>query len=124
MADGLLAVLLDDDPDILEVLTDVLADHGYRCKQTRNVRELAGLGDKIHDAVVVVLDVALHDGRENGIDAYRWLKSQSYTGRVCFLTGYSYDHPMVEEILELEHVEVLIKPVSLEMFIKAIGVPA
>jgi DNA-binding NtrC family response regulator len=64
MADGLLAVLLDDDQDILEVLTDVLVDHGYQCKQTRNVQELTGLGDKIHDAVVVVLDVALHDGRE------------------------------------------------------------
>lgn len=116
----MLAVLLDDDQDLLDVLNDILKEHGYLCKQTRTIKEFMELGDQIHHASVVVLDVSLQSNKDSGIDAYRWLKDQKYTGRVCFLTGYTYDHPTVASLLSLKSVDVVTKPLSLEKFMKKV----
>jgi DNA-binding response OmpR family regulator len=106
------AALLDDDADLLEILAELLQDHGCRCVSARSLAELKALGTEVLTADVAVLDINLGSGEPTGIDAYEWLMSESFAGRILFLTGHAHAHPLVARAERLQHAAVLDKPLA------------
>ena len=89
------AALLDDDTDLLEILAELLQERGCRCLLARSLDELKAFGPEALAADVAVLDINLGAGQPSGIDAYDWLLSQNFAGRLLFLTGHAHAHPLV-----------------------------
>ena len=83
------AVLLDDDTDLLEILSELLKERHFRCLLARSLAELKALGPEVLAADVAVLDINLGAGQPSGIDAYDWLLGQGFAGRLLFLTGHA-----------------------------------
>jgi DNA-binding NtrC family response regulator len=108
----LTAALLDDDADLLEILAELLQDHGCRCLPARSLAELKSLGPAVLTADVAVLDINLGSGAPTGIDAYDWLMSQDFAGRLLFFTGHAHAHPLVARAERLRRATVLDKPID------------
>ena len=106
------AALLDDDADLLEALADLLQTRACRCILARSVEELKAQAPEVLQADVAVLDINLGPGKPTGIDAYEWLLSQGFRGRLLFLTGHAHAHPLVARAEKLRRAAVLDKPMD------------
>jgi DNA-binding response OmpR family regulator len=85
-------LLVEDDPELLESLTEVLAPHGYRVTATASLREArASLSTTTPD--VAVIDLKLPDG--SGAELARELIASGTT--IVLTTGY--DGPEVLEAI-------------------------
>jgi FixJ family two-component response regulator len=114
------AALLDDDADLLEALADLLQMHDCRCLLAHSLAELKGQGSQVLEADVAVLDINLGPGEPSGIDAYDWLISQNFAGRLLFLTGHAHAHPLVARAESLRRAVVLDKPMDGQMLLERI----
>jgi FixJ family two-component response regulator len=116
------AALLDDDADLLEILAELLEERGCRCLIAHSLGELKALGPEVLAADVVVLDINLGSGQPSGIDAYDWLVSEQFRGRILFLTGHAHAHPLVARAERLQRAQVLDKPLDGQVLLdKIIG---
>jgi FixJ family two-component response regulator len=109
------ALFLDDDEDFCTTLTDLISiftDREFYI--LRSYEELVAPGAPALDCGIAVLDINLAPGLPGGLDAYRWLKQQGFSGRVVFLSGHAESHPSVAEISRFPDVEILQKPVKFE----------
>jgi FixJ family two-component response regulator len=106
------AALLDDDADLLEALADLLQTRNCRSVLARSVDELKGQEGEVLGADVAVIDINLGPGLPTGLDAYDWLLSKNYKGRILFLTGHAHAHPLVARAEKLHRAEVLDKPMD------------
>ncbi len=75
-------------------------------------RGAPGLGPEVLAADVAVLDINLGSGQPSGIDAYDWLMSENFGGRLLFLTGHAHAHPLVARAERLRRATVLDKPLD------------
>lgn len=114
------AALLDDDADLLEILAELLRERNCRCLLARSLQELKALGPAVLAADVAVLDINLGAGQPSGIDAYDWLVSQSFAGRLLFLTGHAHAHPLVARAERLNRATVLDKPLDGDVLLDCI----
>ena len=114
------AVLLDDDADLLEILAELLEERQCHCLLARSVSELKALGPQVLAADVAVLDINLGSGQPSGLDAYDWLESQDFAGRLFFLTGHAHAHPLVARAERLRGTQVLDKPLDDQMLLDTI----
>jgi DNA-binding NtrC family response regulator len=108
-------LVVDDDEDLRQALGDVLVeilDTGWL--GAGSFDELVGLGDRALACQVAILDVNLGPGRPSGIDAYEWLKSKGFRGRIVFLTGHARSDPLVVEAWRGRSARVYQKPMTLE----------
>jgi DNA-binding NtrC family response regulator len=109
-------LLLDDDPDLLDVLGSVIGEVYERpCFTATSYEELVKLGDRALSCDVAILDVNLGPGRPSGIDAYRWLQERGFRGRIVFLTGHARTHPAVQRAREAQTAMVYQKPISISV---------
>ena len=106
------AALLDDDNDLLEILAELLQERDCQSLLAHSLEELKALGPAVLAADVAVLDINLGAGQPSGIDAYDWLLSQSFAGRLLFLTGHAHSHPLVARAERLNRAVVLAKPLD------------
>jgi DNA-binding NtrC family response regulator len=106
------AALLDDDTDLLEILAELLQERDCRCLVARSLAELKAQAPAVLAADVVVLDINLGAGQPTGIDAYDWLLSAGFAGRLLFLTGHAHAHPLVARAERLNRAKVLDKPLE------------
>src|SRR4051812_20448553 len=91
-------LLLDDDEDVLEALALSFEGRGTRCLRLRSVAELLSAAEVALGCMAALLDVNLGPGEPTGLDAYRWLESQGFKGRVVFLTGHAHAHPLLDAL--------------------------
>jgi DNA-binding NtrC family response regulator len=117
---AVVALLLDDDSDLLEVMADVLSAYGWLAVTARSVADLRALGAHALATDVAVLDINLGPSRPSGIDAYEWLVAQGYHGRILFLTGHGRSHPLVERAQHLRRATVIDKPTSADVLMNQI----
>jgi FixJ family two-component response regulator len=110
-------VVLDDDVDMLESVRDLLT-RTTGCLMARSYDELLQLGEEALACRVAILDINLGPGRPSGIDAYQWLRTQNFRGRVAFLTGHAKGHPLVEEASRLDNVRIIEKPATAETLLQ------
>jgi CheY-like chemotaxis protein len=106
-------ILLDDDADLREVFTDLMAMLGVAVATAASVDELERAVTKADGPFdLAILDINLGPGAPNGLDAARWLKQHAFKGRMVFLTGHAGSHPLVTQARELGDVRVYDKPIS------------
>ncbi|MGZ3650547.1 MAG: response regulator [Bdellovibrionota bacterium] len=113
--------LLEDDPDLAKTLArliTVLKD--VPCIFAPCVEEMNKIGPEVLASSLCLLDINLGPTKPSGIDAYRWLKSQGYKGKIVFLTGHASEHPLVKEASLLGGVEILNKPVDIPLLERVI----
>lgn len=105
-------VLLDDVPEIRELLGSYLEmTLPVRCFTYANLQELHKNRETVLNSHVAILDLELGSGQPNGLDAFKWLVSQNYNGKIFFLTGHGKSNPLVQDATT-EGAEILQKPLS------------
>ncbi|HXV28014.1 MAG TPA: response regulator [bacterium] len=85
-------LVVDDEPDILELLKEWLVLEGYDVSVAKNCHEFNRLALETKPDLII-LDIML--GRENGVNLYNGLLSQGFdrTIPVIFITGLAHDRP-------------------------------
>ena len=110
----LLVFVLDDDESLRTMLGTYLEISG-RCTvyAMASVRELERhLADLPH-LFAAILDINLGPAEPTGLDAYQWLRSHGFAGRIIFLTGHARSHPLVQEAYLTGDAIVLEKPTGI-----------
>lgn len=105
-------LFLDDDEDLREVVSEILGEKGIRCLAVATHDELVAARERALASDVAILDINLGAGAPNGLDAYRWLRANGFRGKITMLTGHGRSHPLARAARNLDHVEVLEKPIS------------
>jgi DNA-binding NtrC family response regulator len=108
-------LLVDDDRDLLDMLGEAIGHLcNLACLSAPSYDAMVALGGQALGCQLAILDVNLGPDRPSGIDAYRWLSSHGFQGRIVFLTGHARGHPVVEQAHSTDAAGVVQKPVSLE----------
>jgi ActR/RegA family two-component response regulator len=117
--------LLEDDDDLRSMLGTYLGISG-RCTvyAIESVRELESHSSDLPHLLAAILDINLGAGEPTGIDAYRWLRSHGFAGRIIFLTGHGSGHPSVQEAYLLGDAIVMEKPAGIVQLESEIFKPA
>jgi DNA-binding NtrC family response regulator len=114
-------LVLDDDESLREILGICLEASGRCIVQTMaSFQELERCFHDFGNVIAVVLDINLGPGDPTGIDAYHWLRSRGFSGRVIFLTGHAASHPLVREAQLIGDAVVLQKPTGIDHLESAI----
>ena len=114
-------LVLEDDEDLRSILCELLSLSGAdACVSVGSFEELRrnqveGLG-----CGLALLDINLGAEVPSGLDAYRWLKDNGFSGRCIFFTGHARSHPLVREALELPNVQVLSKPIESQVLLSLV----
>src|SRR5262245_38455825 len=105
-------LVLDDSQDLLDVMRDFC---NYLCSSTavtaRSLRDIDSLGEKALQCKVALLDINLGVNQPTGIDVYRWLRRNGFSGPIFFLTGHTLNSSAIEEAERLGDARVLTKPI-------------
>jgi DNA-binding NtrC family response regulator len=108
-------LVVDDDEDLRQAIGDVLVEIlGREWVGVGSLGELVALGQRALDCRVAILDVNLGAGQPSGIDAFEWLKSKGFRGRIVFLTGHARSDPLVNRAWSERSANVFQKPMSVE----------
>jgi FixJ family two-component response regulator len=115
-------LLLDDDADLRFAFSEFVEMLcGRRCLTVGSYQEMLAAEEAVLRCSVALLDVNLGAGQPTGIDAYRWLVSQAFSGRLYFFTGHARVHPLLAEIEKLGGVQVLSKPLDADKLMEVLA---
>jgi FixJ family two-component response regulator len=118
-------LLLDDDDDLREALSDLVPLlTGQRCLALASLAELIARRDEALGCTLAILDINLGPGQPSGLDAYAWLIDERFGGRIAFLTGHARSHPLVARAATLGGARVYQKPIDLQELRELLGAPA
>ena len=114
-------LVLEDDKDLRFILCELLSLSGAdACVSAGSLEDLRRERVEALGCGLALLDINLGAGVPSGLDAYRWLKDNGFSGRIVFLTGHARSHPLVREALELTHVQVLSKPIESKVLLELV----
>ncbi len=115
-------VILDDDQDMLESISDIVRLKSHvGCLTATSLEALKALGERALACRVAIIDINLGADQPSGIDAYRWLQGEHFSGKIAFLTGHARSHPLVQEASTLGMVQIIEKPAPIETLLQFIG---
>ena len=103
-------LVVDDEKQICELLTEYLSYQGHRVCSARDGRTALAFVDKGHPQLVI-LD--LHMPGMHGVDVFRKLREKNYRGGVMRLTG-SRDEKLLKTAMGLGPIDIVGKPFDLE----------
>ncbi len=107
-------ILLDDDPDVVDSLDELLRALGVVTVAVQSLAELVGRRDEALVCELAILDLNLGPSQATGLDAFEWLRDDGYSGRVVFLTGHDVNDPLVDKAAAEVGAQLLRKPIGLE----------
>lgn len=111
---------LEDNEELREVLSEVTkSELGEEALSYSCLDEMMDHRAEVLQTKMAILDINLGSDQPTGVDAFHWLKSQDYKGKICFLTGHAKTHPMVKAASE-SGVEIWTKPMYADELCKAI----
>ena len=106
-------VFLDDDDDLRGLFAELVENlSGGSCLGVASYRELLSRRVEVLASERAILDVNLGPDEPSGIDAYRWLRGEGFSGPILFLTGHASTHPLVAEAHRIGDARVVPKPAS------------
>jgi CheY-like chemotaxis protein len=109
-------LVVDDEPEILDVLSQFLTQRGYGVRVASGGAEALALMEKERPALLI-LDIYMPG--INGIGVLRELFERKSAVPVILLTG-SQDEKLLAESMDLGAVEIIGKPVNLEQLALAV----
>jgi DNA-binding NtrC family response regulator len=116
-------LMLDDNSDVRIMMCELFESCGAKCIAVGSLDEMKNLWVNGRLSFeLAILDVNLGAGKPSGVDAYRWLKEQSFPGRVVFLTGHARSFPAVSDASAVG-VEILEKPASIDDLLNLLKEP-
>lgn len=118
MREGPSILVVDDEPQIRDLLTKYLTQRNYRVRAAQDGPAALALAD-LERPDLVVLD--MHMPGMNGIEVFRKLRSKNYQGGIMMLTS-SQDENLLKEALDLGSLDIVGKPADLERIELAIQV--
>lgn len=111
---------LDDNEDLRTVIQSLIEFQlGMSCLSIASFQQMKKYSAEVLNSQVIILDIELGMNQPSGIDAFKWLISQSFQGRIFFLTGHGRSHPLVREA-EKAGVTIWEKPISATEMVRAI----
>lgn len=111
---------LEDNEELREVLSEITkSELGEEALSFSRLEQLIAHRTDVLQTKMAILDINLGSDQPTGVDAFHWLKSQGYTGKICFLTGHAKTHPMVQVASEIG-AEIWTKPMYAETLCQAI----
>lgn len=116
-------LLIDDDENLLDSLAEFFElALDMKCIRSRGLDDAIARKSEIFagEVVAAILDINLGVGVPNGLDAYQWLRSQGFHGKIAFLTGHAKDHPLVRKVAEIEGVRIFEKPMDVNEIVAMI----
>ena len=118
VAEAATVLVVDDEPEIVELVGEFLERRGYRVKTATNGEDALALVKK-EPPDLMLLDIYMPG--MNGVDVLRRLKAQQSPVGVIMLTA-SQEELLLQEALELGAFDVLSKPVNLDEIELAVAV--
>lgn len=104
-------LLLDDDTDLCEVLTEMILEMGASvCESVNTIEQLKAIEGINEKFDLIFIDMNLGPSSPPGIEAYKWLLQNGFGGKVAFFSGHGPSHPLIQKALEYPQVTVLEKP--------------
>jgi DNA-binding NtrC family response regulator len=108
-------LLVDDDPDLAELMSEVLVDAGAQgCVIAHSLADLEAQKSRALAAQLAIVDVNLGATQPSGVEVHDWLRKAGFAGRVVFLTGHAQSHPLVLAATRTPGTQVLTKPITAE----------
>ena len=81
-------LIIDDNPDIRNILKDLISDEGYETRVAANYNQaLTEIDKKLPD--VAIIDVKLDKGDNDGIELLKHIKSKNKDVPVIIITGHA-----------------------------------
>lgn len=114
-----LVLVVDDDPDLCDSLTDLLREHGYRVAIAPDTRTAA---DRVRDPAVkvVLVDMRLPDG--DGSAVARAVREQNPAARTIIITGFRQEFDkQVRQAVEEGADAVCYKPFDVPQLLATLG---
>ena len=105
-------LLVDDEPNIVRLLSAVLKDEGYEIKTAANPDDAKKLVESWRPDLVL-LDLVFKGYEENGMDVLKYIKEVDPYVQVVIITGYGSINSAVEAIKLGAH-DYLTKPLKFE----------
>ena len=103
-------LVVDDEPQVLDVVSQFLAQRGYQVRTASSGEKALSLVDQEHPALMI-LDMYMPG--MNGIGVLRQLYERKNTSGIILLTG-SQDEKLLAESLDLGVLEIIGKPVNFD----------
>lgn len=110
VAEAATVLVVDDEPEIVELVGEFLERRGYRVQTATNGEDALALVKK-EPPDLMLLDIYMPG--MNGVDVLRRLKAQQSPVGVIMLTA-SQEETLLQEALDLGAFDVLSKPVNLD----------
>ena len=103
-------MVVDDEPQVLDVVSQFLAQRGYQVRTASSGEKALSLVDQERPALMI-LDMYMPG--MNGIGVLRQLYERKNTSGIILLTG-SQDEKLLAESLDLGVLEIIGKPVNFD----------
>lgn len=110
-------LLVDDGPSLLEVIYEILTDHGYQVTTARSGEEaIEALFKKDFDLVITDLNM----GKVSGIEVLRKTKELNPETMVIIMTA-NHEMKYYSEASDLDACDYLLKPFALSDFLNRVA---
>ncbi len=108
-------LLVDDENELRRVLSDGLKLEGFSCYDAETADQAQKLM-KLNDIKLIVSDINMPG--VNGLDFYKEIRNNGYTGKFLFMTGYAVEGWMQEVVREADG--IIYKPFQLSELVSQI----
>ena len=89
-------IYLEDSEDLRSLMSHLIKSRlGEDCLCLASVKDLIKAEKIALNSKIIILDINLGAGEPTGLDAFDWLQEQGFKGKIFFLTGHAYSHPLV-----------------------------
>ncbi|MDA0264049.1 MAG: response regulator [Chloroflexi bacterium] len=109
-------LIVDDEPDFLTTITDILEDSGYDVCGVDHGCKAVEMASRETFALAFI-DLNLPD--MHGVEAYRQIRTISPETVVIMMTGYSVES-LIKQAMELGAYSVLYKPLNVEVLLNSV----
>ena len=109
-------LIVDDEPEVLDLLVRTLTDHHLRCIPATSVQE-GKIALESGDVDLVICDLALGDG--SGLDLLRYIRCIRPSLPVIIITGFPSIH-VAEESLRLGAFDLIEKPFDITLLTEVV----
>jgi DNA-binding NtrC family response regulator len=113
-------LLVEDSDDLRDSFADLLRLGGATCLAAGSLADVEARAAEVLASDLAIIDINLGPNTPSGIVVHRWLRERQFRGRIVFLTGHGRAHPLVQEALRIDGVQVYEKPLGTDAILQLV----